>query len=238
MRPDRSYLADFKAGHVIGDGQLGRRKMGVSLHCRRATEPLEEVPLLQLNFPSLHPFESRSLPAILLEFAALSLMATHNIPNATLVQLEPEPQSANDGRARWIIAPRPDKVGTASHINNVELGRHGRYRTNVWTYAGINSFGRDRDAELALHPTVKPIALVADAILDCSKRRGIVLDAFAGSGTTLVAAEKAGRWGYGIELDPHYCDVIIKRLTDRTGLEAIHTETDKTFADRESEQSE
>ena len=130
------------------------------------------------------------------------------------------------------------KVGTAPHINNVELGRHGRYRTNVWTYAGINSFGRDRDTELALHPTVKPIALVADAILDCSKRRGIVLDAFAGSGTTLVAAEKAGRRGYGIELDPHYCDVIIKRLTDRTGLEAIHTETDKTFADRESEQSE
>ncbi len=134
-----SYLADFKAGHVIGDGQLGRRKMGVSLHCRRATEPLEEVPLLQLNFPSLHPFESRSLPAILLEFAALSLMATHNIPNATLVQLEPEPQSANDGRARWIIAPRPDKVGTASHAPGpADADIRGKLAFDLITQAGTH----------------------------------------------------------------------------------------------------
>ena len=104
------------------------------------------------------------------------------------------------------------KAGTAPHINNVELGKHGRYRTNVWSYAGVNSFGKDRDAELALHPTVKPVKMVADAILDCSKRSGIVLDAFAGSGTTLIAAEKTGRRGYGIELDPQYCDVIVKRL--------------------------
>ena len=93
------------------------------------------------------------------------------------------------------------KAGTGPHINNVELGKHGCYRTNVWDYAGINSFGKDRDAELALHPTVKPVKLVADAILDCSSRGGIVLDAFAGSGTTLIAAEKTGRRGYGIELD-------------------------------------
>ena len=73
--------------------------------------------------------------------------------------------------------------------------------------------------------------------MDCSKRRGIVLDAFAGSGTTLVAAEKAGRWRYGIELDLRYCDVIIKRLTDRTGLEAIHAETGKAFADLEPQRS-
>jgi DNA modification methylase len=78
------------------------------------------------------------------------------------------------------------KNGSAPHVNNVELGRFGRNRSNVWTYAGANSFGRDRDAELAMHPTVKPLALVADAILDCSKRGSIVLDAFAGSGTTLV----------------------------------------------------
>ena len=121
------------------------------------------------------------------------------------------------------------KVGTAPHINNVELGRHGRYRTNVWTYAGINSFGKDRDAELALHPTVKPVKLVADAILDCSKRGGIVLDAFAGSGTTLIAADRTGRRGYGIELDPHYCDVIVRRLTTAAKVEAIHAETGKTF---------
>jgi DNA modification methylase len=80
------------------------------------------------------------------------------------------------------------KVGTATHINNVELGKHGRYRTNVWTYAGANVFSATRADDLAMHPTVKPVAMVADAILDCSARKGIVLDAFAGSGTTLVAA--------------------------------------------------
>jgi len=122
------------------------------------------------------------------------------------------------------------KAGLGPHINNVELGRHGRYRTNVWTYPGINSFGKARDAELALHPTVKPVRLVSDAILDCSKRCGIVLDAFAGSGTTLVAAEKTGRRGYGIELDPRYCDVIVGRVATAAGLEATHAATGKPFA--------
>lgn len=121
------------------------------------------------------------------------------------------------------------KAGTSPHINNVELGKHGRYRTNVWSYAGINSFGNERDAELALHPTVKPVRLVADAILDCSKRGGVVLDAFAGSGTTLIAAEMTGRRGYGIELDPHYCDVIVRRLAKAAKVEADHAETGKTF---------
>jgi hypothetical protein len=90
----------------------------------------------------------------------------------------------------------PFKKGTAAHVNNVELGRFGRNRTNVWHYPGVNTFGKDRDTELAMHPTVKPVALVADAILDCSKRGGLVLDAFAGSGTSLIAAEKTGRRGY------------------------------------------
>ena len=121
------------------------------------------------------------------------------------------------------------KSGEAAHINNVELGKHGRYRTNVWTYAGVNSFGASRDADLAMHPTVKPVALVADAILDCSKRKGIVLDASAGSGTTLVAAERTGRRGYGIELDPVYCDVILRRLAKVTGVEAIDAGTGKSF---------
>ncbi len=123
------------------------------------------------------------------------------------------------------------KAGTAPHINNVQLGKHGRYRTNVWSYPGINSFGKDRDAELALHPTVKPVKLVADAILDCSMRSGIVLDAFAGSGTTLIAAEKTGRRGYGIELDPIYCDVIVKRLAAAAKVEAIHAESSESFSE-------
>jgi DNA modification methylase len=112
------------------------------------------------------------------------------------------------------------KNGTANHINNVELGRFGRNRTNVWTYAGVNAFGKDRDTELAMHPTVKPVALVTDAILDCSNRGSIILDSFAGSGTTLIAAEKTGRRGFGIEIDPYYVDTILQRFKDVYGLEA------------------
>ncbi len=129
------------------------------------------------------------------------------------------------------------KAGTAPHINNVELGKHGRYRTNLWSYAGINSFGKNRDAELALHPTVKPVKLVADAILDCSKRGGIVLDAFAGSGTTLLAAEKTGRRGYGIEFDPQFCDVIVRRMARAFKVEAIDAATARPFAEIERERA-
>src|SRR5690606_10593132 len=88
------------------------------------------------------------------------------------------------------------KNGSAPHINNVELGKHGRYRTNVWDYAGVNTLGSERAEALAMHPTVKPVSLVADAMLDCSTRNGIVLDCFGGSGTTLIAAERVGRRAY------------------------------------------
>jgi DNA modification methylase len=128
------------------------------------------------------------------------------------------------------------KSGTAPHINNVELGKHGRYRTNVWNYAGVNSFGGDR-ADLTLHPTVKPVAMVADALRDCSHRKGIVLDAFVGSGTTLIAAEKTGRRGYGIEIDPGYCDVTIRRLRSVCGLEAILEATGRRFGEVEAERA-
>ena len=130
------------------------------------------------------------------------------------------------------------KNGRAKHINNVELGRFGRSRTNIWQYAGMSSFGRDREASLAGHPTPKPLALVSDAILDCSKRGGIVLDAFAGSGTTLLAAEKTGRRGYGIELDPHYADLIIKRFEEVYGLGAIHVDSDLSFGRIMAERTE
>jgi 16S rRNA G966 N2-methylase RsmD len=121
------------------------------------------------------------------------------------------------------------KSGVAPHINNVELGKHGRYRTNVWSYAGANAFGATRDDDLAMHPTVKPVALVADAILDCSKRKGLVLDAFGGSGTTLVAAERTGRRGAAIEIDPAYCDVTVRRLAKVCGLKATHEATGQSF---------
>jgi DNA modification methylase len=123
------------------------------------------------------------------------------------------------------------KAGTAPHVNNVELGKHGRYRTNVWSYAGANTFSATREGDLAMHPTVKPVALVADAILDCSAPKGIVLDAFAGSGTTLVAAHKTRRRGFGIELDPHYCDVILARLKTATRLEPVLAGSGETFAE-------
>ncbi len=125
------------------------------------------------------------------------------------------------------------KAGRGAHINNVALGAHGRYRTNVWDYAGVNAFGTDRDAELALHPTVKPVALVEDAILDCSRRGGIVLDAFCGSGTTLIATERAGRRGFGLELEPKYVDAALKRFRDFTGEEPVQAETGRTLAELE-----
>jgi 16S rRNA G966 N2-methylase RsmD len=123
------------------------------------------------------------------------------------------------------------KVGTAPHTNNVELGRHGRTRSNVWRYAGANSFGTERDEALAMHPTVKPVRLVADAILDGSRRGDRVLDGFAGSGTTLLAAERTGRIGYGLEIEPRYVDSAIRRLTEHAGLEAGHIESGRSFDD-------
>jgi hypothetical protein len=123
------------------------------------------------------------------------------------------------------------KSGQAPHINNIELGKHGRYRTNIWTYAGANSFGKTRDDDLAMHPTVKPVAMLADAILDASRPHGIILDAFAGSGSTLVAAHKTRRRGYGIEIDPLYCDVILRRLAKLTGLTPIHVATGLIFTE-------
>ena len=121
------------------------------------------------------------------------------------------------------------KNGTAKHINNVELGRFGRNRTNVWEYAGANAFGQTRDADLAMHPTVKPLALVSDAILDCSKRGGVILDNFAGSGTTLLAAERTGRIGAGIEIDPHYVDVTLQRFKEQFDLDAFHADLNLSF---------
>lgn len=121
------------------------------------------------------------------------------------------------------------KSGTAKHVNNVELGRFGRCRTNVWDYAGANSLSSDRADDLALHPTVKPVALVADAILDASKRGGLILDPFAGSGSTLLAAEKTGRRACAIELDPYYVDTIIRRFQKETGKEAVIADSGMPF---------
>lgn len=122
------------------------------------------------------------------------------------------------------------RKGSAAHVNNFALGQHGRYRTNVWDYAGVNSLKADRDEELAMHPTVKPVKMVADAMLDCSRNGGIVLDAFSGSGTTIMAAEQTERIARVVEMDPHYVDVAVRRWQKATGRDAILYGTDLTFA--------
>jgi DNA modification methylase len=129
------------------------------------------------------------------------------------------------------------KNGKDSHRNNVQLGQFGRYRTNVWNYPGANSFSRTTEEGnlLELHPTVKPVALVADALMDCTARGDVVLDSFLGSGTTLIAAERTGRVCHGIELDPKYVDTAIRRWQAFTGLIAKHAISGRIFNDLEEE---
>jgi len=123
------------------------------------------------------------------------------------------------------------RVGAPPHLNNVKLGAGGRNRSNVWRYAGVNSFRAGRMDELGSHPTAKPVALVADAMKDCTARGDVVLDTFCGSGTTIMAAERVGRRGFGLEIEPHYVDVAIRRWEAFTRRDAVHAETGQTFAD-------
>ncbi len=129
------------------------------------------------------------------------------------------------------------KNGAAPHINTFELGQYGRSRSNVWEYAGVNSLKPGRHEELAMHPTVKPVALVADAIKDCSRRNDLVLDPFGGSGTVLIAAERTGRRARALEIDPHYVDVAVRRWEDYTGKAAILAPTGRTFEEISEERN-
>ena len=121
------------------------------------------------------------------------------------------------------------KNGSAPHVNTFELGQYGRNRTNVWDYDGVNTMRAGRMDELAMHPTVKPVAMVADAIKDCSRRGGLILDPFCGSGTILIAAEKTGRRARAIELDPRYVDVAIRRWEQYSGKTAGLAPMGETF---------
>ena len=127
------------------------------------------------------------------------------------------------------------KSGEAAHLNNFELGQHGRNRTNVWTYAGVNTMRPGRMEELAWHPTVKPVVMVADAIKDCSRRGDMVLDPFCGSGTTLIAAERTGREARALEIDPQYVDVAVRRWQTYSGKAAILEATGQTFEEVEEQ---
>jgi DNA modification methylase len=123
------------------------------------------------------------------------------------------------------------RAGTGAHLNNIELGRFGRNRSNVWQFAGVNSFGKGRLDLLAAHPTSKPVGLLIEAIKDCTKRGDYVLDLFGGSGSTLLACEKVGRRGLLLEIEPRFVDLTIRRWQDFTGKDAIHIGSGKTFDD-------
>jgi DNA modification methylase len=127
------------------------------------------------------------------------------------------------------------KHGTGPHINNIDLGRYGRNRSNVWHYESAATSCRKGNNVLALHPTAKPVTMAMDALLDCSNAGGIVLDAFLGSGTTLLAAERTGRVCYGIELNPRYVDVAVRRWQNLTGKDAVLASSGKTFNEMEQD---
>jgi DNA modification methylase len=129
------------------------------------------------------------------------------------------------------------KNGKKPHRNNIQLGQFGRYRTNVWTYRRVNSLARSSDERnlSALHPTIKPVELVADAILDCTAPGDLELDPFVGSGTTVIAAERTGRACRGIELEPRYVDTIVRRWQTFTGQNAIQESSGRTFDELQEE---
>ena len=121
------------------------------------------------------------------------------------------------------------KKGSAAHVNNVELGKRGRWRSNVWTYPGASSLGSDARRGLKDHPTVKPTALLEDALLDLTNRGDIVIDPFLGSGSTLIAVQRTGRVCRGVELDPLYVDVVVRRYEAASGEPAVLIKTGEAF---------
>lgn len=132
------------------------------------------------------------------------------------------------------------KMGNDKHINNFELGQHGRYRTNVWDYPMVLTFmhqEEEGEGNTSMHPTVKPVSMIVDACLDCSEKNGVVLDLFGGSGSTMIACEKTERQARLMELEPKYCDVSILRWQKFTGKDAIHQATGKTFIELMSERN-
>jgi len=130
------------------------------------------------------------------------------------------------------------KKGTAPHVNNVALGKRGRWRSNVWTYPGASSLGSDARRGLQDHPTVKPTAMLQDALIDLSNRGEIILEPFGGSGSTLIACEKTGRLCRAIELDPLYVDVIVRRYQEVTGQRVLLDGSGEAFDELEKRRSE
>jgi DNA modification methylase len=222
-------------GHVGGKGQIQHREFAMA---SGEMKPGEFVNFLGSVFELLVRFSTDgSLHYIFMDWRhATELLAAGNSTYARLINLCT--WIKRNGGMGSFYRSRHELVfvfknGTAPHRNNIELGKHGRNRTNVWEYGGINSFGRvtDEGNLLAMHPTVKPVQMIVDAILDCSARGDILLDPFLGSGSCLIAAERTGRVLRGIEIDPRYVDVAIRRWQRHTGGHAVHAASGDRFDD-------
>lgn len=225
------------AGHVTGNGGVQHREFAMACGemsveqftaflreiCSRLIESSTDGSIHYLCMDWRHLPEILSAGALYTELKNLCVWAKDNAGMGSLYR---------SGHELVLVY----KHGTAPHTNNVQLGQFGRYRSNVWKYAGVNSFARATDEGnlLDLHPTVKPVAMIADALYDCSNRGQWVLDPFLGSGSTLIAAERTGRHCAGIELDPLYVDTAIRRWQRHTGLDAVHAQTGLTFDQTEA----
>jgi DNA modification methylase len=220
------------AGHVCGSGKIQHKDFAMA--SGEMSQP-EFTAFLNAAFSQLHAFSQDGA----IQFIFMDWRHSREIQDAALPLFGSPRQLCvwakdNAGMGTFYRSQHElvfvFKKGEAPHINNFELGQHGRYRTNVWNYPGVNTFKGKGYELLALHPTVKPVGLIADAIRDCSHRQGSVLDPFAGSGTVLVAAERTGRAAHAIELDPQYVDVAVMRWQRVTGREAVLAATGQTWA--------
>jgi DNA modification methylase len=218
-------------GHVCGSGKVKHREFAMASGEMSANE---FTGFLNASFSNLHAFSRDGA----IHFIFMDWRHAREIQDAALPLFGPPRQLCvwtkdNGGMGTFYRSQHElvfvFKKGSAPHVNNFELGQHGRYRTNVWNYPGVNTFKGKGFELLALHPTVKPVGLIADALRDCSHRKSIVVDPFAGSGTILIAAERTARHARAIELDPQYVDVSVKRWQRVTGEPAILLATGQTW---------
>jgi DNA modification methylase len=204
-----------------GSGEMSEREFTafLSTACERLKEHVANSALIYLFMDGAHLFELlHAARAANLRQKAFLTWAKTNAGMGSLYRSQTEHIAVF-------------KKSGEPHVNNVQLGRFGRNRTTLWSYPGVNSFGRDRDAALAHHPTVKPVAMLADAILDASNRQDLILDPFSGSGSTLIAAHRTQRRAFGVELDPLYVDVALARIEQVTELAFAREADGAKFAD-------
>ena len=225
-------------GYVSGFGKIHHREFAMA---SGEMDPDEFIEFLSRNFRNLvRNSVSGSLHFVCLdwrhlpEFLTASRRVYSEIKNLCIWVKESGGQgSLYRSRHELVLV---FKNGTAKHRNNIQLGQYGRYRTNVWEYPRVNAAAKTcNDERLSgFHPTIKPVALVADAILDCTSRNDLILDPFLGSGTTVIAAERTGRICYGMELEPTYVDAVVRRWQDFTKKTALHEKSGQSFATMEA----